>query len=88
MTKTVNLGPEYDEALQRAVLSVLREMGASLDESSWGMGGSQELVTRRATLNGSAISLEAETYIGLTVTGDDIVVEEIAKRTSERLGRP
>lgn len=88
MTKTVNLGPEHDDALQRAVLSVLREMGAELDGPSWVLGGSQEAVARRGTVNGSAISLEAETYIGLTVTGDDGVVEEIAKRTSERFRRP
>jgi hypothetical protein len=88
MSKTVNLGPEHDEALQQAVLSVLREIGAELDGSSWDIGGSQELVARRGTVNGGAISLEAETYIGLTVTGDEVVVEELAKRTNERLGRP
>jgi hypothetical protein len=88
MIKTVNLGPEHDEALQQAVLSVLRDLGAELDGSSWGLGGSQEIVTRRGKVNGSDISLEAETYIGLTVTGDEGIVEEIAKRTSERFGRP
>ena len=88
MDKTVNLGPEYDEVLQRAVLSVLREMGAEFGDSTWGVGGSQEIVTRRAMLNGHAISLDAETYVGLNVTGDEGLVDEIAQRTSERLRRP
>ena len=87
MVATVNLGPEYDEALQQAVLAVLNEMKAEVEDPLWELGGSQEVVTRRATVNGCIVTLQSETYIGLTVTGEAILIEEIARRTGERSKR-
>jgi len=84
VTKTVNLGPEHDVALQHAVLWVLREMGADIGQASWAVAGSQEIINRRVTVRGIDVCLEAETYIGLTIKGDGAMVDEIAKRTHEQ----
>jgi hypothetical protein len=86
MTKTVNLGPEHDEALQHALVAILREMGAAFDDASWALGGSQEVVSRSVTLGGSALTVQAETYLGLTLCGDVDLVDEIAKRTWRQCG--
>ena len=57
----------------------LREMGTDCDDVSWAVGGSQEVVTRSVRVGNTDVTVEAETYIGLTLSGDAHVVDEIAK---------
>lgn len=73
-------------ALQKSLLAVLREMGANFDEASWSVGGSQEIVSRCASLRGHVVTIEAETYVGLSVCGDAEIVDQLAKRTWQRCG--
>jgi hypothetical protein len=82
MTKTVILGTESDEPLRSILLEVMRELGARTLDTSWGVGGSQELATAKAEIRGKVVDVESETYVGLSITGDDDLVDEIAGRVS------
>jgi hypothetical protein len=83
--KTICLGDEYDERLREVLMLVLREMGALVDERARGVGGSQELETVKVAIGEQAVEIEAETYVGLSVKGEQNLVEEIAKRVRARL---
>lgn len=80
--KTVILGPEYDEALQTAVVDAVQALGGVLTRDDWGVGGSQELSTRVFRLDGREATVEAETYVGLSVSGDADLVDRIVARVN------
>jgi hypothetical protein len=77
MTTAVRLGDEYDEALVRRVRAALRAAGATRATHSWGVGGSQEIGQEQWAMEGATITLEAETYEGLTLSGDPQLVQRI-----------
>ena len=85
MTASVILGPEYDEALQVALLAVLRSMGAEFEPENWALAGSQEVVTRIARVTGKSLKIESETYIGLSLSGDEDMIEAIASSVRKRM---
>ena len=88
MPKTVNLGSEFDQELRTLLIDVLRELGGTVVHKEWGGAGSQEVEALVVELRGSRITVEAETYLGLTVSGDDPIVDEIlARMTGARAGR-
>ena len=74
---TIVLGPEWDDALRSSLLDVLRELGATEVSREWGVGGSQEIETLVVKLGDQVLSIEAETYIGLSVTGPRDLVERV-----------
>lgn len=79
--KTVTLGPEFEPALRQRLRAVLTSMGAeSLEESWWAVGGSQEISHAEVSVDGATLIIEAETYIGLTITGPASLVGDIADR--------
>lgn len=78
MTKTVILGDEYDDGLRDRLMAVLRDKGAQLLDGSWELAGSQELESCRLRLDGAEMTVEAETYIGLSLTGPPPLVDAIA----------
>ena len=75
---TIRLGDEFDDALRDAVRTALVEMGAVPGEASWGVGGSQEIETLQAEIGGERVTVEAETYAGLTITGAEATVRRVA----------
>ena len=77
---TVVLGAEYDDDLREALKSVLKARGAVVVDSSWGVGWSHDLESLTVEIDGQTLTIEAETYIGLTITGDDRLVGEIVER--------
>lgn len=83
--RTATLGPEYDDATREALKAVLLELGASKIDVSWGVGGSQEIESAVVKIRGRTITVQAETYIGLTIAGDDDLVSSVADRVSQRL---
>lgn len=83
MTATVILGPEHDQKLRAAVVEVMRQLGASIESRDWVVAGSQEIETVQAQLSGNAITIEAETYIGLSITGEENMINEISKRVKQ-----
>lgn len=80
MTVTVILGPEYDQHLRATVMEVMRQLGASIESRNWSVAGSQEIETVHAQLAANSITIEAETYIGLSITGEENMINEISKR--------
>jgi len=75
----VCLGSETDTTLWAALQAVVLTMGGSIIETSWGVGGSQELITHSITLPNGHVVAESETYIGLSIRGPATLVDEIAK---------
>ena len=84
MTKTVVLGTEFDESLRRMLAEVMRELGATALDTSWGLAGSQERATAKLEIRGKVVDVESETYVGLSITGDEDVVDEIAGRVLQK----
>lgn len=76
MAKIV-LGDEFDGALRERTCRVLREAGARLASSERGIGGSQEVVIEEWILGGAKLILEAETYMGLSLSGPDHLLARI-----------
>ena len=82
---TLILGDEYDDDLRAALRAVLSDVVRF--PSSWGVGGSQELETLRVISGDDLIVVEAEIYVGLSLTGRKGAVEDVARQVRERLGQ-
>ena len=78
MTKTVVLGDEFDDALRARLLGKLKYLGGIPMGADWAMAGSQEIDTLKVRLEGGDIDVESETFVGLSITGPDKLVDEIA----------
>ena len=85
MPATAIIASEHDLAATNALLRVLREMGAEEVSRNWGVVGSQEVNTLHFSLGGLPLIVEAETYVGLSITGDSEAVESIADRVRKAL---
>lgn len=84
-TQRIILGDEYDEVLREALHAVLLRNGAIDVDKSWGIGGSQEIEILIISLGSDVITIEAETFVGLSVSGPKTVVEEIALQVRRQL---
>lgn len=71
------VGPESDASLVAKLGSALLACHYSVDSATWGVGGSQELSTWTVSGPNGVLVVEAETYIGLSVTGDPGLVAEL-----------
>ncbi len=87
MKKKVVLGSEYDDGLRQAVMDCLSDLGATIDGRQWGLGGSQILETLKLSLGRDVIVVEAETYVGLSVSGSARLVDRVAAIVRERTGK-
>lgn len=85
MRKTVILGAEYEKIVWDTLKGVLKELGGTVHDSNWGIGGSQELTSVDVIVSGQIISVESETYIGISVSGDSGLVDQIQKAVTSRL---
>lgn len=83
---TLVLGDEYDDALRSALWRVLLEMDMELLDRTWGVGGSQEVETMRLRVAGELVTVESETYMGLSIAGPSGLVERIALAVRQVLG--
>jgi hypothetical protein len=81
----VILGPEYDDRLRECLVSVLQELGARTASSSWGLGGSQELQEIQAVIGNEIITIESETYVGLSIQGNPDLIHRIANSIRQRM---
>jgi hypothetical protein len=79
------LGDEYDDKLRKALLGTLREFGALPADHWHGVGGSQEIERFEMEIEGENIEVEAETYVGLSVAGNEKVVNHIVTRVRQRM---
>ena len=82
---TLVLGDEYDHALIARTWSVLAAMGARRVDALGFVAGSQEVSIQIWDLGGATLRFEAETYMGLTVSGERKVVQRLVDDVRARL---
>jgi len=86
--KKLVLGSEYDDALRHALLDCLASLGADLAARQWGLGGSQIIETMKISLGRDLLVVEAETYVGLSISGEARVVDRVAVALAAKAGKP
>jgi hypothetical protein len=74
------VGAEYDATLFARLGAALRSLGYEFENHAWGVAGSQELTTWHATSSLGTLSVEAETYVGLSVRGPKMLVAALQGR--------
>ena len=82
MRKKIILGDEYDDDLRDRLCQLLKSMGGKVVHNDWALGGSQVLETLEVALPDGNIAVEAETYIGLSISGEETQVIELAAKQS------
>ncbi|MCW3838480.1 hypothetical protein ACFQ1E_20785 [Sphingomonas canadensis] len=80
MSKKIILGDEYDDELRGGLMNLLKRWGGKLINCDWSVAGSQELDSATVNLDGKDIHIESETYVGLSISGDEAQVSRIAKK--------
>jgi hypothetical protein len=73
------LGNEYDENLRARLGTVLKDLGAKSIDNQYGVGGSQEISRQLFELDGAILVVESETYIGLSIIGNQKNIDKIRK---------
>lgn len=77
---TVVLGHEFDDALRATLLDVLRQLGATpAGPTGRSLAGSQDLEEINVYVKGHMLRVEAETYVGLSITGPVDIVQQIRR---------
>jgi hypothetical protein len=71
------VGPEHNDATLSKLMLSLLELGYKIQDESWGVGGSQEIHKWAASSLEGSVSVESETYIGLSVIGTVELVEKL-----------
>lgn len=74
-TILINLGAEHDETLLIALNKALKTLKAKRVGDGFGIGGSQEINNGVFALFGETITIESETYVGITVNGSERVLK-------------
>ena len=74
---TTILGDEFDDDLRSKLMDVLRHIGAMPIDSTRSMGGSQDLEELDVVVDGRSVRVEAETYVGLSISGPCDLVQRI-----------
>lgn len=80
-----NIGDEYDDELLAALRAVLIRNSAAIVNQSWGIGGSQQLESTQVILEGQELLIECETFIGITISGPEEIVNRIADQVATEL---
>lgn len=73
------VGSEYDGPHFDRLRMALTTVGYRAVDSTWGVGGSQELRTWDIEGPDGPLHIEAETYVGLTVSGSPALVATIRR---------
>jgi hypothetical protein len=80
---TLHLGSETDATARRRLKAALRAVNAKKLSNSWGVFGSQEVVGHDYRIGSSIVRVEAETDMGISVSGDDAAVSMLASHLSD-----
>lgn len=79
------LGDEYDTILRSALHIVLVRLGAVDLDKSWALGGSQEIEVVEVEVMGEKIKIESETFVGITISGSESIIDEVANKVRQEL---
>ncbi|WP_322260160.1 hypothetical protein [Brevundimonas sp.] len=74
----MHIGPD-DEATRQRLKAALRKAGARRVGHWWGLGGSQEITRSTFVVDGSRLEVEAETYIGLSLSGEERALASVTR---------
>ena len=83
----IRLGDEWDEDLIAAVDAVLQSIGAERMSTHGSIAGSQEWSSSDWGLGEQVITVERETYMGLSVYGPAALTNAVAAAARARCGR-
>lgn len=86
MKKKVTLGTEYDDVVRAALKQVLVALHAASGGQRWAMGGSQEIETMEVLVGEQQLTVESETYVGLTISGEEDLVDSVAALVRAKVG--
>ncbi|MGC4062141.1 MAG: hypothetical protein QM749_15365 [Aquabacterium sp.] len=78
---TAVLGDEFDDALRAKLLIVLQERGAASVDTEHYLAGSQDFETLEVIVDGRNLRVEAETFVGLSISGPPDLVEKVCELT-------
>ena len=79
-TDTWVVGAEYDASIFRKLKTALQALGYQMSFESWGVGGSQEISRGHASGPAGKLTIEYETYLGLTISGPVALVAQVKDR--------
>jgi len=71
------VGPEHEDTLYENLGEALQKQGFDLTDKWFGMAGSQDISRWIVKSNEGRLTIESETYIGLTVKGSKILIEKV-----------
>lgn len=74
----MTLGSEQDPSLWSRLVAAVEALGGTMVESSYNVGGSQEIITYQVLLPGGQLLLTSETYIGLVLKGPTSLVRRLS----------
>ena len=81
---TVVLGDEFDDALRTRLMNALKKLGAVREGAKDRfVVGSQDLENLEVVIDGNRLHIEAETYVGLSITGSPQLTEQVRKLVAE-----
>ncbi len=75
----LHIGAEYDRQAHRRLKDALRRAGAKRVGSFRGMFGSQEISNATFAIVGGRVRVEAETYRGVIVSGDEEAISVLKR---------
>ena len=71
------VGPETDDQLVARLNEALGDLGYSIGNKTTSVGGSQEVVTWTARGPHGDLTIESETYVGITLIGPPVLIDEV-----------
>lgn len=71
------LGDEFDDSLRQKLLEVLRQLGGTSGLANRFLAGSQDLEELDVEIEGHILHIQAETYIGLSISGPIPLVKRV-----------
>ena len=84
INESIVIGNEYDEKLIKSLFLTLQEIGAVKKDESSALVGSQDYYLVRYEVNNLILTVEIETYIGVTLSGPSNVVREISNKLKRK----
>jgi hypothetical protein len=78
--KTIILGNEYDITLIEKLKKVLQAEEITLSSKLSGIAGSQDFLSYEFYIKGEKIKIEIETYIGISLIGPEILVNDLSSK--------
>ena len=84
INESIVIGNEYDEKLIKSLFLTLQEIGAVKKDESSALVSSQDYYLARYEVNNLILTVEIETYIGVTLSGPSNVVREISNKLKRK----